>query len=441
MCFKRSRIVGRSTHPVMKQIKTAEIIVVGSEFFSRDKRDTNSIWLTEELEKRGIRIVSKSIVADELEALSRVVLQGLTTSDFVISTGGLGPTEDDRTREAVAKALELELRFHEDVVEELKLRYARRGREMAENNRRQAYFPEGALVVANPTGTAPGFACQTESSRFLALPGPPREMQGMFLQYLEDHQENFNSDEFVLVRQTLRVTGLGESDMDRKISHLYKDLKNPEVTINFTPHDLEIHLTAKASDTRGAEEMMQPLIEAIKKELEGYLFSDCDQGLAEVVVSQLQDHGLTLAAAESVTGGHLAHKICSVPGASAVFLGSVVAYHKTCKETLLGVDADSLKQHSAVSEQVAQEMAEGARARTGADLALSCTGYAGPGGGTEADPVGTVYLGFSTPEKTTVRRISLPGSRNLVRSRTTQALLFKLFRYLRKQEDKKIGAR
>jgi competence/damage-inducible protein CinA-like protein len=413
--------------------RTAEIVVVGSEFFSRDKRDTNSIWLTEELEKRGVRVLSKSIVTDDLEELTRVIRHGLEAVDFVVSTGGLGPTEDDRTRDAVSRALGLELRFQQEIADEIEQRFTRRGRLMSENNRRQAYIPEHSEVVRNETGTAPGFYCQTQKGSFLALPGPPREMQGMFLRFLVDHSSELPTDSQVTARRTLRVSGLGESDMDRKISDLYKDLTNPEVTINFTPHDLEIHLTARAGDLDQAEALIDPLAYSIEERLEGFLFSAADQSLAEVVVGELKKSGLKLAVTESITGGHVAHEICSVPGASEVFLGSIVAYTEGCKMGLLGVSPETLAEKTPVSEEVALEMLKGLKQRTGADVCLSCTGYAGPGGGTERDPVGTVYVGFLTPERESVRRISLPGSRNLVRSRATQAMLFMLFRYLRKR--------
>lgn len=408
-------------------IKTAQIIVVGSEFFSRDKRDSNSIWLTEELEKRGVRVLSKSIVADELSTLARVIRQGLDSVDLVISTGGLGPTEDDRTREAAARALGKELVFHPELATLIEERFRRRGREMSDNNRRQAYLPADTVAVLNPNGTAPGFCCEG----LLALPGPPREMKGMFLDFLDRKGGEFGGGQMVLVRRTLRVAGLGESDMDDRIADLYKDLDNPEVTINFTPQGLEIHITAKAASPAEGEQLMEPLISAIKERLEGYLYSDDNQELADVVVGMLSRLGLTLAAAESVTGGHLAHRLCSVAGAGQVFQGSVVAYTERLKQVTLGVREETLSQHGVVSEAVAREMSEGARALTGADLTVSCTGFAGPDGGTDEDPVGTVYVGFASPEKITVKRLSIPGDRNLMRARTSQAMLYVLFRYLR----------
>ena len=256
----------------------------------------------------------------------------------------------------------------------------------------------------------------------------------MFFDFLAQNQSKLPSESQVKVRRTLRVTGLGESDMDRRIADLYKEVENPEVTINFTPHDLEIHLTAAAPSVEMGEALMAPLVTAMQERLEGFLFSVNDESLAEVVVRMAGAAGFKVALTESLTGGHAAHKICSVAGASEVFWGSVVAYSEEAKHKLLGVELATLEEHTAVSEAVALEMVEGLHEVSGAHLCVSCTGYAGPSGGTEDDPVGTVYLGFRSPQRTTVRRISLPGSRNLVRSRTTQAILFLLFKYLKSME-------
>lgn len=414
--------------------RTAQLLVVGSEFFSRDKIDTNSIWLTERLERLGIRVLSKCVVADDLEQLTLAIRHGLESVDLVISTGGLGPTEDDRTREAAAQAMGVNLEFRAELEEQIRSRFARRGIGMSDNNRRQAFLPAGGIAIPNPNGSAPGFYTASQGKFFAAFPGPPSEMQEMFNSFMTEHLGLGALGSLVVVRRTLRVTGLGESEMDGKIADLYKDVVNPEVTINFTPHDLEIHLTAKAENERQAEKLMQPLISAMEERLEGNLFSTKDQNLSEVVVNMLQATGLRLASAESITGGHFAHKICSVPGAGHVFSGSVVGYTEACKQQILEVKGETIVSHGVVSEEVAKEMAEGISALTGAHLAISCTGYAGPDGGTERDPVGTVYMGFKTPERLSVKRLRLAGTRNLIRSRTTQAMLFAVYRYLRERQ-------
>ncbi len=413
--------------------KTAEIIVVGSEFFTRSKIDTNSIWLTEQLEKRGIRVLAKRVVADNLHSLSSAFIDAMRGVDLVISTGGLGPTADDRTRDAFARACEVELEHIQEVEDDIAARFASRGRTMSENNRRQALIPAGAQVLPNANGTAPGFHLDFHNSTLLSLPGPPREMTALYDIFASRNETRFPSGEMIAVGRILRVTGLGESDMDRRICDLYQAVENPEVTVNFNADGLEIHLTARAENEAAAEVLLDPMVQAMEERLDGYLFSTDDSPLEAVVIRQLTEVGMKVALAESVTGGMVASKLASVPGASAALVGSLVTYTNEMKQEWLGVQGETLEQHTAVSEAVALEMVQGALQRSQADLALSCTGYAGPGGGTEADPVGTVYVGFATPEKTTVRRLSLPGERNLLRARIAQAMMYMMFRYLRKR--------
>jgi nicotinamide-nucleotide amidase len=411
--------------------KTAEIIVVGSEFFTRFKPDSNSVWLTEQLERRGIRVLAKRIVADDLEALTAAYKEATARVDLVISTGGLGPTEDDRTRDAVAAACGLELRFHQEIVDDIVAKFALRGRIMGANNERQAYIPQGADLLNNPNGTAPGFFLRVWESMLVVLPGPPREMSHLYEQFAERAQSLYPVDNVVIASRILKVAGLGESDMDRRIADLYRNLSNPEVTINFTPSDLEIHLTARAGSSEQAEALLDPLVAQMEQRLEGFLFSNQGATLAEVVSNRLRDLGLTVALAESLTGGMVAHRLASIAGASDVLAGGIVAYSEAAKHTLLGVEESTLKEHSAVSEAVALEMAQGVCRRFGTRLGLSCTGYAGPTGGNESDPVGTAYIGLCHDGATSCLRVCVPGDRNLVRTRVAQAMLFRLFRDVR----------
>ncbi len=408
--------------------KTAEIIVVGSEFFTRFKPDSNSLWLTEQLEKRGVRVVSKRTVADDLEAMTAAYREAADGVDLVISTGGLGPTADDRTREAVALAFGLKLQRHQEIVDDIASKFALRGRTMSANNEQQADIPEGATVLPNPNGTAPGFFLRGDRATLLILPGPPREMSYLYEVFAGLREEEFPVGETVTAGRILKVTGLGESDMDRRIVDLYRDLTNPEVTINFTPNDLEIHLTARAATSAMAQELLEPLVAGMVQRLEGFLFSTEGLTLAEVVSQRLRERGLTVAFAESLTGGLAAHRLASVPGASALLAGSVVAYTEAAKTALLGVRPETLEEFSAISEQVAGEMAEGAWRAFGADLCMACTGYAGPDGGTEKDPVGTAYLALRKGGEISHLRVSVPGDRNLVRTRVAQAMLFWLYR-------------
>jgi nicotinamide-nucleotide amidase len=408
--------------------KTAEIIVVGSEFFTRFKPDSNSLWLTEQLERRGVKVLAKRIVADDLGSLTAAYRETAARVDLVVSTGGLGPTEDDRTRDAISAALGLPLIFHQEIVDDIGAKFALRGRVMAENNERQAYIPQGAEVLDNPNGTAPGFYLAAGPAMLLVLPGPPREMKGLYERFAERCQSRYPVGEVVTAARVLKVVGLGESDMDRRIADLYKDLTNPEVTINFTAHDLEIHLTARAASLEAAEAMLDPLVEKMRQRLEVHLFSTKGEMLAEVVSELLRSRGLTVALAESLTSGLVAHRLASVAGASDLLLGGVVAYTEPAKRKLLGVSPESLREHGVVSETVAREMAEGARDLFGSALALSCTGYAGPAGGSDKDPVGTAYLALCRQGETRAMRVCVPGDRNLVRTRVAQAMLFWLYR-------------
>ena len=411
---------------------TAEIVVVGSEFFTRFKQDSNSIWLTEQLERRGVRVVAKRTVADDLDALTAAYREAAARVDLVISTGGLGPTEDDRTREAASLASERPLTLRSHLVEQIRARFEARGRTMSPNNERQGLIPEGAEILENPNGTAPGFYLEFERACLVVLPGPPREMSHLYKDFAERAKERFPTGTVLTAGRILKVTGLGESDMDALISDLYKDITNPEVTINFTSSDLEVHLTARAVSSEAAEALLEPMAAEIVQRLDGYLFSSQGESLAEVVSALLRRDGLTVALGESLTGGLVAHRLASLPGASEILQGGIVAYTPAAKTALLGVSQDTLLRDSVVSEAVAKQMALGAREALGADIGLSCTGFAGPTGGTEADPVGTAYLGLAWGDRVLCRRVSVPGDRNLVRSRVAQAMFYWLFSELRK---------
>ena len=410
--------------------KTAEILVVGSEFFTRFKRDSNSVWLTEQLERRGVRVVAKRTVADDLEALTAAFRESAARVDLVISTGGLGPTEDDRTRDAVALAFGRPLVSRPELLEQIAARFALRGRPMSPNNERQALIPEGATALENPNGTAPGFCLEHQHCHVLVLPGPPREMSHLYDVFAAGQIPQYPVGTVLSAARILKVTGIGESDMDALIADLYKDIVNPELTINFTASDLEIHLTARATTVEQAEGLLQPMVAQIAARLKGYLFSEEGASLAEVISQILRSQGLTIAFGESLTGGMAAHRLASVPGASELLAGGVVAYTAPAKEKLLGVSAETLKRFTAVSSEVALEMALGAHRAFGTDIAMSCTGFAGPDGGTAEDPVGTAYLGLYRDGEVKFRRVSVPGDRNLVRSRVVQAMFYWLFQEL-----------
>ncbi|MFN8606936.1 MAG: competence/damage-inducible protein A [Vulcanimicrobiota bacterium] len=401
---------------------SVEIIAVGSELLTPERVDTNSLWLTARLNELGFEVTAKSIVGDQRQRLTQAFRQSLESADIVVATGGLGPTEDDLTRECAAEALGVPLEHWESLWDELKAKFARMGRPIPENNRRQAAVLQGGQSLPNPHGTAPGQWISREGGALILLPGPPRELKPMFSNHVVERLRPLAGAN-VLSRRTLKVYGLGESAMDQMISHLYP--QHPEVTVItlFTPLDLEIHLLASGPTAENGLQKIAPLETAVRGVLDLHVYGHSSESLAEVVGRLLLESGQTLVTAESLTGGLVAQRLTEVAGSSGYFLGAFVTYSERMKQDLLGVSQALLREHSAVSPQVAEAMAEGARRRSGADYALALTGYAGPEGGTDADPVGTVYLGLAGPEGTESRRMTFPGDRELVRSRSAQAAL------------------
>lgn len=411
---------------------SVEIIAVGSELLTPERVDTNSLWLTAQLNELGFEVTAKSIIGDHRQRLTQAFRQALDSADIVLATGGLGPTEDDVTRDCAAEAMGVNLEHWESLWDDLKAKFARMGRPIPENNRRQAAVLQGGESLPNPNGTAPGQWIGREGGALILLPGPPRELKPMFSNHVVERLRPLAGAN-VLSRRTLKVYGLGESAMDQMIAHLYP--QHPEVTVItlFTPLDLEIHLLASGPTSEHGLQKIAPLEAAVREVLELYVYGHATQSLAEVVGAMLLESGKSLVTAESLTGGLVAQRITEVAGSSRYFLGGYVTYSQQMKQDTLGVGADLLREHSAVSAQVAEAMAGGARARSGADYAVSLTGYAGPDGGTEEDPVGTVYLGLAGPNGVESKRVKFPGDRELVRSRSAQAALDWLRRALLQQ--------
>src|SRR5262245_1278183 len=400
----------------------AEIIAIGSELLTPYRTDTNSLWLTERLNSVGIEVKAKTIVGDDESRLEEAIKDALRRSDAIISTGGLGPTEDDITRKVFARVTARQLLLDYDVLQEIRQRFASRGYQMTPNNERQALIPKGATVLPNPNGTAPGIKMNQDGKLIVLLPGPPREMKPMFDDYVRPDLERMSRGIRISTR-TLKVTGLGESAMDDLIAPIYRHYSNPTTTILFTDSDLEIHLTARAETAERAECLADELAEKLADKLGNYLYSTDGEALEEVVGHRLALKGYTLATAESCTGGLVAERITRVPGSSGYFLGGVVSYTESAKSSLLGVSSELIETRGVVCGDVAEAMARGAKERFGSTIGLSITGIAGPAGGTEQTPVGTVYVGISDDVGTSNRRMILPGGRHLIRWRASQAAL------------------
>ncbi len=408
---------------------TAEIIAIGSELLTPDRADTNSLWLTEKLNSIGIEVKLKTIVGDDDARLEETIKDALRRSRIVITTGGLGPTEDDITRKIAARALSRRLMLNEKVLESIREKFRRMGRPMPEINSRQAMIIEGAEVLDNPNGSAPGLYIEHDERAVALLPGPPREMRPMF--------ENFVLPKLVVkagdvrvARRILRVVGMGESAVDERIAPVYTQYKNPQTTILFNRSEIEIQLTAQAKTEQDAELLLDGLAGQIEERLGDAIFAFRGETMEEVVGLRLAVKGFTLAVAESCTGGLISERLTGIPGSSVYFMEGVVTYSNDAKIRSLGVDAELIQEHGAVSAQVAEAMADGVKHRADTDFGLSVTGIAGPGGGTEEKPVGLVYIALADDAHVEHRKLILPGDRNLIRWRASQAALDLLRRRL-----------
>ena len=408
----------------------AEIIAIGSELLTPYRTDTNSLWLTERLNAVGIEVQIKTIVGDDEAILEESVRDALKRSEVIISTGGLGPTEDDITRKVFARVAGRQLMLDYEVLEGIRERFASRGYQMTPNNERQALIPKDAVVLPNPNGSAPGIKLEHDGKLIILLPGPPRENQPMFINHVMADVERLSRGVRIATRK-LKVTGLGESALDDMIAPIYKEYTNPSTTILFTDSEIEIHLTATAETAGRAEEIAAELADKLEEKLGYYVYSTTGESLEEVVGHRLRLKQFTIATAESCTGGLLAERITQIPGSSDYFEGSIVSYSNDAKTRLLGVSDRLLETFGAVSGEVAEAMARAAKEKFGTTIGVSITGTAGPGGGTDSVPVGTVYVGLADDVLTSNRRLILPGDRHLVRWRSsTSALEMVRRRYL-----------
>jgi nicotinamide-nucleotide amidase len=408
---------------------TAEIIAVGSELLTPFRTDTNSLWLTDRLNSVGVEVKLKTIVGDDDARLEETIRDALKRSGVVVLTGGLGPTEDDITRKIAARALGRRLSLDERVLEEIRAKFLRWGRKMPEINARQAMVMEGAEVLPNPHGSAPGMYLEHDSRVVALLPGPPREMKPMFDTHVLPKLAS-RAGGVRVARRVLRVAGLGESAVDERIAPVYTQYKNPQTTILFTNTDIEIHLTAQGKTEQEAELLLDGLSGQIEERLGDAVFAFRGETMEEVVGLRLAVGGFSLSVAESCTGGLIAHRLTEVPGSSNYFMEGVVTYSNESKTRLLGVPEEMLERHGAVSAEVAEAMAEGVKRRASTDFGLAVTGVAGPGGGTQEKPVGLVYVSLADDAHTEHRRLMLPGDRHLIRWRASQAALDLLRRRL-----------
>ena len=407
----------------------AEIIAIGSELLTPDRIDTNSLWLTSQLNALGVEVRRKLVVGDDRELLAAAVRESLDHVSIVILSGGLGPTEDDVTRDAVAQALGRNLVFRQDLLDALSERFQRLQRKMADNNRRQTFIVEGAEPLPNSRGTAPGQWIECDGKMIMLLPGPPHELKAMFTgDCLPRLRRNLPAQ--VIRTLFYRVAGMGESDLDQLISPVYKPYVNPVTTILAGAGDIQIHLRARGETDAEADALLAAVGPAIEELLGDRIYSRNGAALETVVGDQLRERGATLSVAESCSAGLLGGRITSVARSSDYFVGGFLVYSDRMKTQLLGVDPQLLARYTAVSEVCAKAMAVGARTRTGSTFAVSVTGEAGPESSTGA-PVGTVIIGIAGPDgEPQAKRYLLFGDRNGVRERAAQWALDDLRRKL-----------
>ena len=393
----------------------AAIVAVGSEMLGPFRRDTNSIWLTERLEEAGIAVVRKAVVPDEPGEIARELACASETAGWVFMTGGLGPTADDVTVSAVAGWMGVPVHRDERFVAAMRERWeGRRGLRMPAVNEKQGDVPEGARVLENPRGTAPGFWLEKDGVQIVILPGVPSEMREIFEAQVGPELRRGGGAR-VTKRRVLRIAGMGESRIEELVAPVYEKWRDDPVTILASPGEVELHLCARG-DAPAAEARLAAMEEDFRSVLGSRIHGTGGAALAESLGRILKEKGRTLSLAESCTGGLVSSLLTDVPGSSAYFLGTVVPYADRSKETLLGVREETLRRHGAVSEETVREMARGARERFGSDLAASITGIAGPDGGTPEKPVGTVFFGVvDRAGREEAKRRFFGGDRAMVR--------------------------
>lgn len=407
---------------MMRRGVRAELLMIGTELLLGQTVDTNAAFIAETLAENGVNVYFKTTVGDNRQRLLAALSVAVLRADVVITSGGLGPTEDDLTRDVVAAALGVELVEDEEALEQMKSWFQRHDRPMPKSNLKQALMPKGATVLPNDRGTAPGFVLRHLDKAVICLPGVPQEMRAMMteqvLPYLHDHYDL----EATLHSRLLKFTGIGESDLEERLVDLFRS-SNPTVAPYASLGEVKLRLTTRAEDEEEAMALFAPLEQEIRRRVGEYMYGSGDDTLEGVIGRMLKAAGKTAAVAESCTGGLIAKRLTDVPGSSAWFPGGLVAYSNEAKERLLDVPGDVLATYGAVSEETAKAMARGAALRFGADIGVGVTGVAGPGGGTEEKPVGLVYAAVYADEKARARRLLFGGRRDHIRQRAAQSAL------------------
>lgn len=395
----------------MKNVRSAEILCVGTELLLGDIINTNASYISRRLAALGIPVYRQAVVGDNPERMRQAIAESFSRSDCLILSGGLGPTCDDITKEMVAEHFGLELELNQEALDRMMEYFSSMGRNMTKNNEKQAMAPVGARVLQNNWGTAPGFVIEQGEKTAILLPGPPIELEPMWRERVEPYL--FERSNSVIVSKNIYILGMGESAVEEKLRYMMEKLENPTVAPYAGNGECRIRVSARAKDEATASQMCDRHIEEIRKtEVGDYIYGIDVDSMENALVMHLRERGMTLACAESCTGGLIAKRITDIAGCSDVFLGGCVTYANEAKEKLIGVKHETLEAYGAVSEQTAREMAKGVRLTLGADVGIATTGIAGPGGGTPDKPVGTVYIAVSTEEGDQVKLLNLSPKRS-----------------------------
>ncbi len=401
---------------------TVEIIAVGTEILLGNIVNTNAAYLAEKCAGLGLSCYHQDVVGDNEERLCETIKMALARADILLLSGGLGPTQDDLTKEAAAKVLGKPLYLHEESREAIRQFFEKRGLEITDNNWKQAMVPEGCIVVENPNGTAPGIIMAENGKHVILMPGPPGELIPMFETSIVPYLSKLQSG--VIFSQTVKICGVGESKLEAMVKDLIENQTNPTIATYAKTGEVHLRVTARAEDEKAAKKLVKPMVKELKGRFGSNIYTTDDEvTLEKAVVDLLLANHLTICTVESCTGGLLAARLINVPGVSEVFKAGYITYSNKAKRRLLGVKKSLLLKHGAVSEQVAKDMARGAALVSKADVTVSITGIAGPDGGTEEKPVGLVYMGCSVCGRVTVKKCQFSGNRAKIRENTVSAAL------------------
>ncbi|URZ02973.1 competence/damage-inducible protein A [Clostridium felsineum] len=391
-----------------------EILCVGTELLLGDILNTNAQFLSKEFSSMGFSMYHQTVVGDNVERLKKEFELALGRADIIVTTGGLGPTKDDLTKETAAEFFNKKLIFDKNSYDKIVDYFNRVGRTISENNKKQAYFPEGCTILKNDHGTAPGCIIDENGKIVILLPGPPREIVPMFKNYVAPYLKKYQ--EGTIISKVLRVSGVGEGRAAEMLEGLIDNQTNPTIAPYAKDNEVTFRITAKAENEGRAEKLIEPIEKKVREILKDSVYGEGDTSLENVLGAMLIDKKLTIATAESCTGGLLAGKLINYPGISEVFMEGAVTYTNEAKIKRLGVKKETLDKHGAVSSETAAEMAEGIAKTAGTDIGIATTGIAGPGGGTEEKPVGLVYVGLYIKGKVMTRKLNVPGDRQRVRN-------------------------